>query len=328
MGKLIITCVFITLAQILFAQQKPQYTQYLFNSYLLNPALTGIEDFTDIKIGNRTQWTGLEGAPTTNYFTINTPLGKFDTQESDTTQIAGNLFAPRTTTSKPHHGLGMLLMSDKAGLIGTINLQLSYAYHLKLTYNLNLATGLYLGLNHTSFNGGLATLENTEDMAIQNTSGNYKPDIGVGVLLYNNSFHIGLSIQQIVPQLYLETKEFNLNSKTVPHLLLNACYKIHFGENFVFSPSLLLKIVSPVPISYDANMKVMFKNKVWLGASYRRNDSYGILMGTSINHRFHIGYAYDITSSPLKAVNSGSHEVVVGLMLNKCFRKNSEKKQP
>src|ERR1700712_607269 len=57
------------------AQQLPQYTQYVFNNYLLNPAVSGIENYTDAKLGYRSQWTGLNGAPVTSFLTINAPIG-------------------------------------------------------------------------------------------------------------------------------------------------------------------------------------------------------------------------------------------------------------
>ena len=62
------------------AQQRPQYTQYIFDNLLLNPAVTGIENYTDVRVGYRNQWNGLEGAPVTSYITLSAPLGQEFTQ--------------------------------------------------------------------------------------------------------------------------------------------------------------------------------------------------------------------------------------------------------
>jgi hypothetical protein len=51
------------------AQQKPHYTQYVLNQYIINPAISGIENYTDVKISARDQWVGLAGAPKTSYLT-------------------------------------------------------------------------------------------------------------------------------------------------------------------------------------------------------------------------------------------------------------------
>lgn len=307
-----------------YAQQKPQYTQYLFNNYLLNPAFAGIDNYTDIKVGHRSQWTGLQGAPTTNYVSINTPIGKTILQQADTSKLRGSLFGHNTVLGKPHHGVGLLFLNDKAGLINQNNLYASYAYHLKLSNQLNLSTGITAGLDFTSLNTSLVTLENPNDVAVQNGyNGIWRPDVTAGILLYNSHFYAGVSVQQLLNQTFFDTNDLSVKSKTIPHLLLNFGYTLAWGDDFIFVPSLLFKIVKPVPTSFDVNMKLLFKNKLWLGTSYRRNDSFGILAGLSIHQRFNIGYAYDISTSPLNVVTNGSHEVVLGIMLNRFFNANS-----
>src|ERR1700704_1141479 len=67
-----------------FLQAKPSYTQYILNNYILNPAVAGIENYTDIKLSYRNQWTGINGAPTTAYFSIHGPIGKEDLRTSST----------------------------------------------------------------------------------------------------------------------------------------------------------------------------------------------------------------------------------------------------
>src|SRR5215468_2689932 len=73
-------CVIFTLLFLIvnscFAQQRPYYTQYILNNYIINPAVAGIENYWDVKISHRHQWVGLDGAPVTTYFTIQGPLSK------------------------------------------------------------------------------------------------------------------------------------------------------------------------------------------------------------------------------------------------------------
>lgn len=49
------------------AQAKPSYSQYVLNNYILNPGVTGIENYIDVKVSTRNQWTGINGAPVTTY---------------------------------------------------------------------------------------------------------------------------------------------------------------------------------------------------------------------------------------------------------------------
>src|ERR1700755_3606761 len=134
----------ITSVNVIMAQQRPQYTQYVFNNFLLNPALSGIENYTDVKLGYRSQWTGLEGAPVTAYFSINAPIGKnFIQGDASAFPASGGLnpssrlYTQQYQAAEPHHGIGLTLVSDKTGPINQTNIDATYAYHLGLTDRLN-----------------------------------------------------------------------------------------------------------------------------------------------------------------------------------------------
>src|SRR6187551_2780704 len=97
MKKIICFVVVLLSIQQCFAQQRPQYTQYILNNYIINPALSGIENYTDVKISSRDQWVGLNGAPRTMYLTIHAPIGKKDYKTSATSyQVPGE--NPRGTS--------------------------------------------------------------------------------------------------------------------------------------------------------------------------------------------------------------------------------------
>ena len=57
-----------------FAQQDAQYTQYMYNTVNINPAYAGSRGVMSIFGLHRTQWVGLDGAPVTNAFSLNTPI--------------------------------------------------------------------------------------------------------------------------------------------------------------------------------------------------------------------------------------------------------------
>src|SRR3954468_10521851 len=94
-------------------QQQPHYTQYIINGYILNPAITGIENYTDVKISHRHQWVGLQDAPVTTYFTIHKPIGKQDDRSTPTSfpmkdeNPRGRYFWQDYEAAKPHHGIGL-----------------------------------------------------------------------------------------------------------------------------------------------------------------------------------------------------------------------------
>ncbi len=324
---LLLICVW--LIPIANAQQRPQYTQYVFNNYLLNPALAGIENYTDIKAGHRSQWTGLNGAPVTSYITINTPIGRDFLESNANSFSAGGgqnpnsrLYTQDYIASIPHHGIGGMVVTDKAGPITQTNVAATYAYHLGVTGKLNLSVGVSAGFMRTALNTSEITLETALDPAISNgNNSQFKPDLGAGVWLYSSNYYFGISAQQLLPQqLYFTSQATAVSSnKTVPHYFVTGGVKFFVSDDLTLMPSFLIKQIKPVPITYDVNLRLAFQDKFWIGGAYRHKDSFGALAGFYLNSFLNVGYSYDITSSALNTVSRGSHELVIGILLNNRY---------
>ncbi|MGI4749699.1 MAG: PorP/SprF family type IX secretion system membrane protein [Janthinobacterium lividum] len=311
-----------------WAQQKPQYTQYIFNNYLINPAITGIENYTDIKAGYRNQWTGLDGAPVTMYFTAHTPIGNKFIQGDPMSQPANGedpmsrSYVQDYQAAPAHHGIGFTVVSDKAGPITQSNYDITYAYHLGITSNLNLSVGVAAGLANINLNTSQITLENALDPAIANgTTNQFKPDLGLGVWAYSATYFVGISAQQVLPQtLYFSSNSTYNQSKTVPHYFVTAGVKLFLAEDITLLPSVMFKYVNPVPSTFDVNLKMAFQDKFWIGGSYRRNDAIAAMAGINVGSFLNFGYAYDFTTSNLNTVSNGTHEIILGIMLNNAYK--------
>ena len=321
--------IFLVGCQFADAQQKPQYTQYVFNNLLINPAVTGIENYIDAKAGYRSQWTGLQGAPVTSYLTVSAPLGS-DFVNGDATEMpAGGaenpysrLYTQNYEAAAPHHGIGFMIISDQAGPIQTTNIDATYAYHLGLTSTLNLAVGVAAGFNHISLNTSLITLENPLDPAISNgDNSQWKPDLTVGAWAYSSNYYFGISAQQILPQnLYFSTSNDYSQTKTVPQYLITGGVKLFLSDDLTLMPSTLVKIIKPLPIVFDINTKLAFRDVFWIGAAYRKDDSFAGMVGFNLSNLINISYAYDHTTSALNTVSNGTHEIVLGIMLNSRYK--------
>ncbi|WP_183568218.1 type IX secretion system membrane protein PorP/SprF [Mucilaginibacter sp. SP1R1] len=323
---------FIFCLQCVKAQQRPQYTQYLFNGYLLNPALSGIENYTDVKAGYRSQWTGLQGAPVTGYLSVNAPLGK-DFVQGDATAFPASgglnplsrLYTQQYQAAEPHHGIGLTIVSDKTGPITQTNIDATYAYHLGITSTLNLAVGVSAGVSHNVLNQSQITLADPLDPVFNNLDNNqWKPDLGVGLWAYSANYFVGLSAQQILPQnMFVTSTNSAYQNKTVPHYFLTGGFKVFLSDDLTLVPSVMLKYIKPVPTTYDINMKLSFADKFWIGGSYRHNDSYAGLVGFNLSSFVNVGYSYDFTTSQLNTVSNGTHEIVIGLLLNNRYKVSS-----
>lgn len=310
------------------SQQKPQYTQYIFNNFLLNPALSGIENYTDVKIGFRKQWAGITDAPQTSFATAHWKLGHdylwktpLSLPDKGDDPMNDN-YMQNYTASPAHHGMGVTVVHDKTGPIKRLDANLTYAYHLPLSGTLNLSVGLAAGLSNITLDINALSLETPNDPALNNmVQSQVKPNVDLGVWLYGARFFAGASVQQILPQKLSFSNDAGYNTgKEVAHIFATAGYKFYLDETITLVPSFMVKYVSPAPTSVDVNLKMAFKDRFWLGASYRHNDSYAAMAGINVNRLLNLTYAYDFTTSQLNKVSYGSHEIVLGMQLNNVYK--------
>jgi type IX secretion system PorP/SprF family membrane protein len=322
-------CIFILAVTRVYAQQLPQYTQYTFNQLLINPAVTGVESYWDVKAGYRTQWSGLNGAPTTAYLTISIPLNR-DFTLTDYGQMLRNTDNPMGNTDgylapASHSGIGLSLVSDKAGAFKQTHITASYAYHAKLGENFNLSVGANVGVNSIGLNVGQLSFANPADPAIsQGGNSQLKPEAGLGIWAYWQSFFIGASAQQLIPQTvsFSANPAYNLGSNYVQYFLSTGL-KLYPSADVTLLPSLVFKPNDVGPLNFDATMKIAFRDNFWIGGTYRKNDAIAGSFGFNLGAFMTIGYAYDYTTSNLNNVSNGTHEIMLGLFLNNNYNVTS-----
>lgn len=312
------------------AQQKPHYTQYILNQYIMNPALTGIENYVDLKISHRHQWAGLQDAPVTTYLSVHGAIGKSDYRTSATSYEVpgenprGKAYWENYTAAEAHHGIGMQVINDKTGPLNNFSMYATYAYHLGLTPRTSLSGGFGVGMNRIGLNADKLDFGDiTVDPAVF-TSGvinKTKLDIMAGLYLYSADYFVGISAQQIVPQKinfsgnYIRPEE----GKTVPHLFATAGYRFLVGYDFNFIPSVMVKYVQPLPAQVEVNGKLQYQDKAWIGASYRHKDGFAGMLGVNISNTFNVGYAYDYTTSRLNNYTKGTHEIIIGFLIGNKY---------
>lgn len=311
------------------AQQRPHYTQYILNNYILNPALSGIENYTDLKISGRDQWVGIEGAPQTAYLTVHAPIGKKDFKTTATSfQVPGenprgNAYWENYTASEPHHGVGFSVLNDQSGQYNRFSANVSYAYHLGLSPRLNLSAGFAAGATQIGYNTQKAMAANPNDPALAGIGRlrKVKPDLSVGLWLYSADYFAGFSIQQVIPQKVSLTDDGAYGVQLVPHYFATAGYRILAGEQFNLLPSVMFKYVpgSPTNPQFDFNAKLQYHDLLWAGASYRLKDGFAAMIGLNAGNTFNVGYAFDITQTRLRTTSRGTHEIIIGFLLGNRY---------
>lgn len=284
-----------------FAQQIPQYSQYMLNDYILNPAMTGQHDYWEVKSNNRLNWIGITDAPRTFILSAHGPFRKHNM------------------------GMGGSVFADITGPTSRVGFYLSYAYHLKLSKSLKLGMGLSLGLLQYRIDGTKVTLRENGDPVFPNQMMTvYTADATFGINLKHKNFNFGISLPQIIGNdlKFLENQE-ETRSSLARHYMAMGGYTFRVGD-FGIMPNVLLKYVHPVPPQFDAGVKFDWRDQFWIGASYRHDDAVSFLGGLAYKDFLVIAYSYDLSTSNLNNYSNGSHELMVGVRFRPWKKKATE----
>ncbi|CAI2766638.1 T9SS membrane protein, PorP/SprF family [Flavobacterium collinsii] len=282
MKKIILMFLFFSV--VCSAQQDAQYTQYMYNTIAINPAYAGSRGALSVFGLYRTQWIGLDGAPETSTFSINTPLNN------------SNL------------GLGVSLVNDKIGPTNENTLSADLSYSVPTSETFKLSFGIKATANLFNLDINKLNPENQGDPQFQNLNNRITPNIGAGVYWHSDKAYVGLSIPN-----FIETNRFNDDDTAIfkdkINYYLMAGYVFDLDYYIKFKPAILTKMVQGAPLQVDASANFMFDDKFVVGLAYRWSASLSAMAGFQVTDGLYIGYGYDHETTNLRRYNSGSHEI-------------------
>lgn len=269
-----------------FSQQDPQYTQYMYNTINVNPAYAGSRGVLSVFGLYRTQWVGLEGAPDTGTFSINTPLNNSNV------------------------GLGVSFVNDRIGPAVENNLSVDFSYTVPMNESYKLSFGIkgtanLLDVDYTKLN----RRDITDGMFQYNIDNRFSPNVGAGIYLHSDKLYAGVSIPNILETSHYDDNTLSTEAKERMHLYAIGGYVFDLTESIKFKPAFLGKVVQGAPLQLDLTANFMFNNKFVLGAAWRWSAAVSALAGFQVSDRWFIGYAYDAETTKLANYNSGSHEI-------------------
>jgi type IX secretion system PorP/SprF family membrane protein len=282
-----------------FSQQMPQFTQYMFNTISINPAYAGSRETLSLVGLHRSQWIGLDGGPTTQTFSIHSPL------------------------RNEKVGLGLSFINDELGFENFTYIYGDFSYTIQVSEKTKLAFGLKGGFTSYSIDQELRDAEPT-DPAIYGIENRWSPNIGAGAFLHTNRWYVGLSAPRILNTDYHGTDDYEALERISYYLTGGVVVDIN--DNTKFKPSFMVKATNGAPLSYDITGNFLFNEKLWLGAAYRFDQSAGALGGIvdfQVSKQFRIGYAYEHPLSDIRPYTSGTHEILLMFEVFKSKRVKS-----
>ncbi len=275
------------------AQQLPESNLYTFNKYNINPAYSGYDDCLEIYGSHLSQWVGIDGSPSTNYFSAHSGIGE-------------------------NMGIGGGIIQDKASFVSRFSAKLSYAYRIQLGDDHNLRFGLSAGLFQVKVDASSAIVDDLSDEVVSGgaQSGmSFNSDFGVFYSI--KGFQLGVSIPQI-----FETQA-KLNYEGVDGFTERRHYVVYTGydwvlnDKFNFEPSVLFKTAQSGVNQFDFNGTFTYNKLISLGAGYRTHVGLLARLGVNIKDLFYLGYAYEFSGANISSYSSGSHQIMLGIKLCK-----------
>ena len=276
------------------AQQDPQYTQYMYNTEVVNPAYAGSRDALSFGLLLRTQWVSFEGAPRTGTFTVNSPIGSLDNM-----------------------GLGLAIVSDQLGPANETNVNVDYSYSINTSDTAELSFGLKAGLDILNVDFTKLNIRHENDPRFQdNIDNKVQPQIGAGIYYNTQKLYAGLSVPNFLTSKHFDESTLaNASSDVIAaerlHYFLIAGYVFDLSDNLKFKPATLVKAVSGSPLQWDASANFLINEKFTVGVAYRWSAALSAMLGFQASDQIFIGFGYDYQSTDIEEYSDGSYELML-----------------
>ena len=266
-----------------FAQQDAQYTQYMYNTINVNPAYAGSRGALSIFGLHRAQWVGMDGAPVTNSFSVNTPI------------------------NESKIGVGFSVVNDKIGPTVENDISGDISYTIQTSETWKLSFGIKGTASMLNLNVGDLDPADQNDPQFQNYQ-KFTPNIGAGIYFHSDKAYVGLSVPYFIQNNNYNDEDVAIYKELISYYLI-AGYVFDINYNLKFKPALMTKATAGAPLQVDLSANFMYMDKFVLGAAYRWDAAFSGMAGFQVYEGLFVGYAYDSDTTNLKNYNSGSHEI-------------------
>ena len=302
MKKRFLTIFVLLVAASSYAQQDSQFTNYMYNTININPAYAGSRGVLSVFGLHRNQWVGLDGAPVTNTFSINSPI------------------------NNSNFGIGVSIINDRIGPSDENSISVDVSYSVKTSEKYKLSFGIKGTANLLNVDFTKLNIYNPGDVLAQyNVDNRFSPNIGAGVYFHSDKTYFGFSVPNMLETKHFDKDQTSLSAESVAsermHYYFIAGHVIDLNTSIKFKPALLTKIINGAPLQVDMSANFLINDKFTAGLAYRWDAAFSALAGFQISDSWFIGYGYDMEVTKLANYNSGSHEIFLRYELFKNYDK-------
>lgn len=294
-AMILLTTTLVVLGSNAFSQQDALYSQYMVNELVINPAYSGMRDVLNVSMVHRHQWVGLEGAPKTTTFSIQSPL------------------------RNENVALGLYIYNDQLGPLKDVGVMANYAYRIRMGQG-RLSFGVQGGFIQQGVDVSMLNARDYDDFSVYNgTNTTFTPDVNFGVYYTARKWYAGISSKHLFERLFdinnqLDDSPYSSLSR---HMYGTAGLILNLSDDLVLKPSTMVRYTRNAKVNIDINASLYYNDLFMLGASYRTLNNAVVLMGQlTVKENIRIAYSYDMQINALSSQTSGSHEISVAFDLD------------
>lgn len=291
-----------------YGQQLPLYSQYLYNKFLINPAVAGSDGYTSVSLTAREQWVGYLGAPRTFSVSWQTRMLKKSFILKQTT-VKRQVYRPK---SDGKVGFGAYIFSDKNGLVQRTGFQAAYSYHMWIQNSTQLSFGLAFTGYYYKIDEKQINFEDPNEPWLNNNlrRGVFVPDMTFGAYLLNARYTLGFSADQLSESAAKIGGPAYKNLSMSRQYYVFGSYDFSKGTNTVIQPSFLIKMSGQYKPQADLGATYIYNQNFWAGLAYRTSGALIANVGVKYLNMF-FGYAYDYTLQEIQSITFGTHEITL-----------------
>ncbi len=287
LSRVMLGILFLGFHPVLYAQQDPVFNQYMNNLLTIQPAYAGMSGYVNATAISRIQWVGFDGAPQTNTFTIQGPFKKYNV------------------------GLGLSLITDRFGPVRQTGLYADYAFRILLDDDRYIAFGMKGGFNrYEALLSDLSVHDPNDPVSAFDINKKYLPNFGIGFMWHADNFFLGASVPKVFRNKINSDSGATVYQEEMNFYAMGG-YVVDVTDNVKFKPTALARWSQQTPTVVDLSANVLISEKVWIGATYRLQNSFGLLFQIFVNSGVKLGYAYDLTTFRPSQFNAGTHEFML-----------------
>ena len=291
MKKLLFTVMF-AISFIAIGQQLPHRTQYMFNEVKLSPAFFSTYEYSPVRVSSRVQWLAIENAPRTYSLSAVKPL-------------------------KKKNGIGINIYKDQLASLNYNMVEFAYSQHLQLSEKVFFSGGLGAKFIQTNYNPENIILNNPNDPVFTQSESSNNIDLSLGFLLYKDDSYIGISSPNLLEPSLNFNSQNSVNFIPRHYYVLGSIKKdLDDDAKFTLQPSFLLKLAANTKTQIDVSSVIRYQDNIGIGLQYRSEDAASVLFVFE-NRKYFISYSYDITTSSVRSYTGSTHEITLGINLNR-----------